>query len=86
MDIMEFRLHVWVNDRKYNTKVTWILTHMYACKKLFSATESLDFEFRIYGTYVCHACYAHVLDFSPRQVERWKKDICTTRAHAMETL
>ena len=35
----------------------------------------MDFNFCIEGTSVCSSCYAHILGYSRRQLERWKEDI-----------
>jgi hypothetical protein len=40
-----------------------------------AVTGWMDFNFCIEGTSVCSTCYAHVLDYSRRQLERWKEDI-----------
>jgi hypothetical protein len=38
-------------------------------------TGWIDFNFYVDGKHVCNACYAHVLGYNRRQLERWKEDI-----------
>ena len=76
MEIMRLRYRVWINCKTYEERVTWILMHMQSCKRENNSTRWVDFQFYINGVHVCSACYAHALGYSPRQVERWKEDIC----------
>jgi hypothetical protein len=40
-----------------------------------ATTGWIGFKFRVDGTTVCSGCYATVLGYSGRQLERWKEDI-----------
>jgi hypothetical protein len=73
--IMDVRYDVWENSRTHDERVTWILRQMWTFVKQNAVTRWMDFNFYIEGTSVCSTCYAHVLGYSRRQLERWKEDI-----------
>jgi hypothetical protein len=73
--IMDVRYDVWENSRTHDKRVTWILRQMWMFVKQNVVTGWMDFNFCIEGTSVCNTCYAHVLDYSRRQLERLKEDI-----------
>jgi hypothetical protein len=73
--IMDVRYDVWENSRTHYERVTWILRQMWTFVKQNAVTGWMDFNFCIEGTSVCNTCYAHVLGYSRRQLERWKEDI-----------
>jgi hypothetical protein len=74
-EIMDVKYDVWVNSKTHDDRVTWILRQMRTFVKQNEGTGWIDFNFYIGGKFVCNACYAHVLDYSRRQLERWKEDI-----------
>jgi hypothetical protein len=72
---MDVRYDVWINSKTHDDRVTWILQQMRTFLKQNEGTGWMDFNFYIGGKSVCNACYAHVLGYSRRQLERWKEDI-----------
>jgi hypothetical protein len=61
--------------KTHDERVTWILRQMRTFLKQSERSVWMDFNFYVDGNSVCNACYAHVLDYSRRQLERWKEDI-----------
>ena len=41
------------------------------------STKWMDFKFHTDGIPVCSACYAHILGYSYKQLERWTNDVYT---------
>jgi hypothetical protein len=76
-EIMDVRYSVWDNFETHDERVTWILGQMRTFVKPDASTRWTNFMFCVGGTSVCTACYAHVLGYSRRQLERWKEDIRT---------
>jgi hypothetical protein len=72
---MDVRYDVWENSKTHDERVTWMLRQMWTFMKQNAVTGWMDFNFCIEGTSVCSTCYAHVLGYSRRQLERWKEDI-----------
>ena len=66
MEIIRLKYCVWINCKKYEEKVTWILIHMNFYKKKNDSTRWVDFEFCINGVPICSICYAHALGYSPQ--------------------
>jgi hypothetical protein len=73
--ILDVRYDVWENCKTHDARVTWILRQMRTFLKQNVVTGWINFNFYIDGNSVCNACYAHVLGYSRRQLERWKEDI-----------
>jgi hypothetical protein len=74
-EILDVRYDVWANHTLVDDRVTWILRQMRTFMETNAATGWIDFKFRVAGTPICSACYAHALGYSRRQLERWKDDI-----------
>jgi hypothetical protein len=74
-EILDVRYDVWMNCKSCDDRVTWILRQLRTFMEPNAATGWIDFKFRVDGRSVCSACYAHVLGYSQRQLERWKDDI-----------
>jgi hypothetical protein len=83
-EIMDVRYSVWGNSETHDERVTRILGQMRTFVKPDASTGWKDFMFCVGGTSVCTACYAHVLGYSRRQLERWKEDIRNTFGREME--
>jgi hypothetical protein len=81
---MDVRYSVWGNSETHDERVTRILGQMRTFVKPDASTGWKDFMFCVGGTSVCTACYAHVLGYSRRQLERWKEDIRNTFGREME--
>jgi hypothetical protein len=76
IEILDVRDDVWMNCKSCDNKVTWILQQLWTFMEPNAATGWIDFKFRVDGRSVCSACYAHILGYSRRQLDRWKDDIC----------
>jgi hypothetical protein len=72
---MDVRYSMWSNSKTHDERMTWILGQMRTFVKPDTSTGWKDFMFCVGGTSMCTACYAHVLGYSRRQLERWKEDI-----------
>jgi hypothetical protein len=76
-EILDVRYDVWMNCKSCDDRVTWILRQLWTFMEPNAATGWIDFKFRLDGRSVCSACFAHILGYSRRQLDRWKDDIRT---------